>query len=80
MLRNSVRYALDHRPEAMAYALEFARDMEPALADRFVGMYVNDYTLDYGVKGRQAIRLLFRLGYEKGLYSEKPPEDLIGSV
>jgi 1,4-dihydroxy-6-naphthoate synthase len=79
MLRNSVRYVLDHRPEAMAYALEFARDMETALADRFVGMYVNDYTLDYGPKGREAIRLLFRLGYEKGLYAEKPPEDLIGN-
>jgi len=77
MLRNSVRYALDHRPEAMAYALEFARDMDPALADRFVGMYVNDYTLDYGEKGRRAIQLLFRLGYEKGLYSEKPPQNLI---
>ena len=77
MLRGSIRYALEHRPEAMAYALEFARDMEAALADRFVGMYVNDYSLDYGTKGRQAIRLLFRLGYEKGLYSEKPPEDLL---
>jgi 1,4-dihydroxy-6-naphthoate synthase len=77
MLRDSVRYALGHRSEAMAYALEFARDMETALADRFVGMYVNDYTLDYGPKGREAIRLLFRLGYEKGLYAEKPPEDLI---
>ena len=79
MLRDSVRYALDHRPEAMAYALEFARDMDPALADRFVGMYVNDYTLDYGTAGRQAIQLLFRLGYEKGLYSQKPPEDLAGN-
>ena len=80
MLRDSIRYALDHRPEAMAYALEFARDMEAALADRFVGMYVNGYTLDYGPKGREAIRLLFRLGYEKGLYSAKPPEDLISSL
>ena len=76
LLRASIRYALDHRSEAMAYALEFARDMEPGLADRFVGMYVNDYTLDYGAEGRQAIRMLFRLGYEKGLYSEMPPEDL----
>ena len=76
LLRSSIRYALEHRSEAMAYALEFARDMEPSLADRFVGMYVNDYSLDYGTQGRQAIQMLFRLGYEKGLYSEKPPEDL----
>jgi len=48
-----------------------------ALADRFVGMYVNDYSLDYGPQGRRAIQTLFRLGYEKGLYSEKPPEDFL---
>lgn len=76
MLRDSIQYALDHRSDAMAYALGFARDMEPGLADRFVGMYVNPYTLDYGPQGRQAIQLLLRLGYEKGLYAEKPPEDL----
>ena len=77
LLRSSIRYALDHRAEAMAYALQFARDMEPSLADRFVGMYVNDYSLDYGPQGRRAIQTLFRLGYEKGLYSEKPPEDFL---
>jgi 1,4-dihydroxy-6-naphthoate synthase len=77
LLRNSIRYALDHRAEAMAYALQFARDMEAPLADRFVGMYVNDYSLDYGPLGRRAIQTLFRLGYEKGLYSEKPPEDIL---
>ena len=77
LLRGSIRYALEHRAEAMAYALEFARDMPTDLADRFVGMYVNDYSLDYGTQGRQAIQLLFRLGYENGLYSEKPPEDLL---
>jgi 1,4-dihydroxy-6-naphthoate synthase len=77
LLRSSIRYALDHRAEAMAYALEFARDMEATLADRFVGMYVNDYSLDYGPQGRRAIQTLFRLGYEKGLYSEKPSEDIL---
>ena len=77
MLRRSIRYALDHRPEAMAYALQFARDMESHLADRFVGMYVNGYSLDYGSEGRRAIQTLFRLGYEKGLYSKKPPEDVL---
>ena len=76
-LRQSIRYALEHRPEAMAYALQFARDMEPHLADRFVGMYVNGYSLDYGPQGRRAIQTLFRLGYEKGLYAQKPPEDVL---
>ena len=75
LLRASIRYALDHRQESMTYAMQFARDMEAELADRFVGMYVNDYSLDYGPQGRQAIRTLFRLGYEKGLFSKKPPED-----
>jgi len=77
MLRHSIQYALDHRPEAMAYALQFAHDMESHLADRFVGMYVNGYSLDYGPQGRRAIQTLFRLGYEKGLYAEKPPEDVL---
>ena len=71
-LRRSVRYALDFRPEAMAYALQFARDMDPELADRFVGMYVNDYTLDYGPQGRQAISKFLELGYEKGLIPTRP--------
>ena len=72
LIRRSVQYALDYRPEALAYALQFARDMEPDLADRFVGMYVNDYTLDYGPQGREAITKLLQLGYEKGLITEKP--------
>ena len=72
LLRRSVAYALAHRPEAMQYALQFARDMDPALADRFVGMYVNDYTMDYGPRGRRAIETLFQLGYEKGIIALKP--------
>ena len=71
-IRRSVQYALNDRPAAMAYALQFARDMDPDLADRFVGMYVNDYTLDYGPKGRAGIVKLLELGYEKGLITEKP--------
>ena len=72
LLRDSIQYALDHRQEAMSYALSFARDMEADLADRFVGMYVNGYTLDYGEKGRRAIETLFDLGYRKGLIPSKP--------
>lgn len=71
-IRRSIRYALDCRQEAMNYALQFARDMDPVLADRFVGMYVNDYTLDYGPSGRQGIVKFLELGYEKGLISQKP--------
>jgi 1,4-dihydroxy-6-naphthoate synthase len=72
LLRESVQYGLDHRREAMAYALGFARDMEPELADRFVGMYVNGYTLDYGARGRQAIETLLDLGFQKGLIPRRP--------
>jgi 1,4-dihydroxy-6-naphthoate synthase len=58
LLKQSIQYALEHREEALAYALTFARGLDPALADRFVGMYVNDWTLDYGAVGRRAVRTL----------------------
>jgi 1,4-dihydroxy-6-naphthoate synthase len=67
LLKESIRYALDHREEALDYALRFARDLEPALADRFVGMYVNDWTLDYGPRGREAVRTLLHRAAEAGL-------------
>jgi 1,4-dihydroxy-6-naphthoate synthase len=67
LLKQSIRYALDHRDEALAYALQYARDLDPALADRFVGMYVNDWTVDYGPRGREAVRLLLSRAAEAGL-------------
>lgn len=67
LLRQSIRYALDHREEALAYALTFARGLDPALADRFVGMYVNAWTLDYGERGREAVRTLLARAAEAGL-------------
>jgi 1,4-dihydroxy-6-naphthoate synthase len=67
LLRESIRYALDHREEALAYAMQFARDMPTELADRFVGMYVNDVTLDYGEEGRRAVQLLLDRAYERGI-------------
>ena len=67
VLRESIRYGLAHREEALDYALQFARDMERRLADRFVGMYVNDLTLDYGERGRAAVRRLLDMGHERGL-------------
>ena len=66
-LHDSIQYALDHREEALSYALQFARDLDPHLADRFVGMYVNERTLDYGADGREAVRRLLDMGYEAGI-------------
>ena len=57
-LRDSIQHALDHREQALAYAMQFARDLDPHMADRFVGMYVNDLTLDYGDRGRTAVQRL----------------------
>jgi 1,4-dihydroxy-6-naphthoate synthase len=71
-LRRSIQYALDHREEALAYAMQFARDLDPQLANRFVGMYVNERTLDYGAAGREGIRLLLELGHRKGIISVEP--------
>ncbi len=69
LLRESIRYALDHREEALDYAMEYARDLETRkeLADRFVGMYVNKRTLDYGDDGRLAVRKFLDMGFEKGI-------------
>ena len=71
-IKESIRYGLDHREEAMEYALEFARGLDPQRADRFVGMYVNDMTLSYGAEGKKAIRRLFREAQKKGLISKAP--------
>jgi 1,4-dihydroxy-6-naphthoate synthase len=67
LLRASIVYALEHRQEALDYALRYARDLDPALADRFVGMYVNDWTVDYGPKGREAVRELLGRAYKAGI-------------
>ena len=66
-LRQSIQYALDHRDEALAYSMQFARDLDPQLADKFVGMYVNERTLDYGIEGREAIRRLLDMGHKAGI-------------
>lgn len=67
LLKESIRYALEHRREALDHALNYARDMDVALADQFVGMYVNDWTLDYGPRGREAVRRLLAEGHRAGL-------------
>lgn len=67
ILTESIRYSLDHRPEAVQHALQYARDMGRDLADKFVGMYVNHWTLDYGERGRESIRRFLGQAYDRGL-------------
>ncbi len=67
ILTASIQFSLDHRPEAVQHALQYARDMGRDLADKFVGMYVNHWTLDYGDKGRESIRRFLGRAFEKGL-------------
>ena len=67
LIKQSIQYSLEHREGGLAYAMNYARDMETELADRFVGMYVNDYTLDYGEKGRAGVRELMERGYKSGV-------------
>ena len=66
-IRKSIQYGLDHREEALAYALHFARGMDPQRVDRFIGMYVNELTLDYGAEGQEAVRRLLDEAYSKNL-------------
>ena len=66
-LRESIRYSLANREDALEYAMQFARDMDTDLADRFVAMWVNDLTLDYTDRGREAVRRLLSEGHEKGI-------------
>jgi 1,4-dihydroxy-6-naphthoate synthase len=71
MMRESIQYALDNRDEALQYALQFARDMDPRLAEKFVGMYVNHYTLDVGDIVPKAVQKLLDIGFEAGLISRR---------
>ncbi len=76
-LRDSIQHALDHREQALEYAMQFARDLDSTLANRFVSMYVNDRTLDYGVDGRNAIRKLLQVGHERGIIPINPQVDFV---
>lgn len=66
-LHRSIQYSMDNREDALAYAMQFARDMAPELADRFVAMWVNDLTLDYGERGKEGVRRLLKEGFEAGI-------------
>jgi 1,4-dihydroxy-6-naphthoate synthase len=76
-VRDSIQYAMDHREEALEYAMQFARDLDIRLASRFVSMYVNERTLDYGADGRQAIHKLLDLGFERGIIPIAPEVDFV---
>jgi 1,4-dihydroxy-6-naphthoate synthase len=71
-IKDSVEYGLEHREEALNYAMQFARDMETEVTDKFVGMYVNRWTLGYGERGRQAVRALIERGTVAGLLPGPP--------
>ena len=77
ILKNSILYSLNHRKEAVEYALNFARGMDIKLADKFVGMYVNDLTVDLGEEGLKACKLLLSEAYDKGLINNNPEVDLV---
>ena len=77
-LRDSIQHALDHREAALEYAMQFARDLDPGLANRFVGMYVNERTLNYGEDGRESIRKFLDMGYERGIIPHKVHVDFVG--
>ncbi|HKC65953.1 MAG TPA: MqnA/MqnD/SBP family protein [Pyrinomonadaceae bacterium] len=76
-LRQSIRYSLDHREDALRYAMQFARDMDTETADRFVAMWVNDLTLDYTERGREAVRRLLQEGVERGIIPNQVEVDFV---
>jgi 1,4-dihydroxy-6-naphthoate synthase len=78
LLRESISYSLENREDALQYAMQFAREMDTDLADRFVAMWVNDLTLDYTDRGREAVRRLLEEGFEKGIIPRKVAVDFVG--
>jgi len=77
-LRESIQHGLEHREPALAYAMQFARDLDHDLANKFVGMYVNERTLNYGEDGKEAIRKLLQMGHERGVIPHPVKVDFIG--
>jgi len=76
-LRDSIQYALEHREEALSYAMQFARDLDASTADRFVGMYVNERTLDYGPEGREGVARLLDMGHKAGIIRHEAKVDWV---
>lgn len=78
LLKQSIQYGLDHRQEALDYALQYGRDLDNAKADEFVCMYVNDWTLDFGPRGRKAVAELLKQGHQAGIIPEPVELEFIG--
>ena len=78
LLKQSIQYGLDHREEALKHALQYGRDLDRDQADQFVGMYVNDWTLDFGPRGREAVATLLNRGYEAGIVPRPVELEFIG--
>jgi 1,4-dihydroxy-6-naphthoate synthase len=76
-VRDSIQHGLDHREQALEYAMQFARDLDPTEANRFVSMYVNERTIDYGADGRAAIAKLLEMGHERGIIPIAPQLDFV---
>jgi 1,4-dihydroxy-6-naphthoate synthase len=76
-IKMSIQYGLDHREEAMAYAIQFSRGLDTQRVDRFIGMYVNDLTLDYGAEGREAVEKLLQEAYKKKIIPVRPELDFV---
>ncbi|MEI8194904.1 MAG: MqnA/MqnD/SBP family protein, partial [Phycisphaerae bacterium] len=77
IVKKSIQFSLDHRPEAVKHALQYARDLDIPLADQFVGMYVNHWTIDYGEKGRAAVNRLLDEGAAIGMFPKCTPVTFI---
>lgn len=77
-LHRSIVYSMENREDALAYAMQFARDMSPEIADRFVAMWVNDLTLDYSDRGREAVKHLLSEGYKAGIIDREVEVDFVG--
>ena len=78
LLHESIAYGLEHREEALDYALHFARGLEPATAEHFVSMYVNQWTLDYGEEGRRAVQTLLDRGFKAGIIPQAIKAEFVG--
>jgi 1,4-dihydroxy-6-naphthoate synthase len=80
LLKQSIEYGLAHRQEALSYALQYGRDLDRAKADKFVGMYVNDWTLDFGPRGREAVRRLLAEGHAAGVILKLVEPEFVGGT
>jgi 1,4-dihydroxy-6-naphthoate synthase len=78
LLKESIQYGLDHRVDALEYALQFGRNLDRSKADEFVGMYVNDWTLDFGERGREAVSVLLQRAHEAGVIPDPVELEFIG--